>query len=61
MIVQITFCMRNWSKLLSFFQVSYEILLEDFNPKVGREVIFKPTTGNESFHQVGNVMIMVLE
>ena len=25
-----------------------KILLGDFNPKVGRENIFKPTTGNES-------------
>jgi hypothetical protein len=30
------------------------ILLEDFNPKVGREDIFKPTVGNESFHKIGN-------
>ena len=30
----------------------------DFNAKVGRENIFKPTSGNESLHQD---MIMVLE
>jgi hypothetical protein len=29
-------------------------LLEDFNAKVGRENIFKPTVGNESLHQVSN-------
>jgi len=42
-------------------QVSYhfpkyhmKILLEDFNVKVGRENIFKPTIGNESLHQDSN-------
>jgi hypothetical protein len=28
-----------------------KILLQDFNAKVGRENIFKPTIGNESPHQ----------
>jgi len=28
-----------------------KILLGDFNAKVGRENIFKPTFGNESLHQ----------
>jgi len=28
-----------------------KILLRDFNAKVGRENIFKPTIGNESLHQ----------
>ena len=31
-----------------------KILLEDFNAKVGRENIFKPTIGNDSLHQDGN-------
>ena len=31
-----------------------KILLGDFNAKVGRENIFKPTIGNESRHQVSN-------
>jgi hypothetical protein len=30
-----------------------EILL-DFNVKIGREDIYKPTVGNESFHQISN-------
>ena len=31
-----------------------KILLRDFNAKVGRENIFKPTIGNESIHQDSN-------
>ena len=31
-----------------------KILLGDFKAKVGREDIFKPTTGNESLHQDSN-------
>jgi exonuclease III len=31
-----------------------KILLEDFNAKVGREDIFKPTIGNGSLHQDSN-------
>jgi len=31
-----------------------KILLEDFNAKVGRENIFKPTIGQESLHQDSN-------
>jgi hypothetical protein len=29
-------------------------ILLDFNAKVGREVTFKPTIGNESLHEVSN-------
>jgi hypothetical protein len=29
-------------------------MLGDFNAKVGRENIFKPTNGNESLHQDSN-------
>jgi endonuclease/exonuclease/phosphatase family metal-dependent hydrolase len=29
-------------------------LLGDFNAKVGREDIFKPTVGNESLHEISN-------
>jgi len=31
-----------------------QILLGDFNAKVGRENIFKPTIGNESLHEDSN-------
>jgi hypothetical protein len=31
-----------------------KILLGDFNVKVGREDIFKPTIGNESLHKICN-------
>jgi hypothetical protein len=31
-----------------------EILLGDFNAKLGREDTFKPTIGNESLHQGSN-------
>jgi hypothetical protein len=31
-----------------------KILLGDFNAKVGRENIFKPTIGNESLHEDSN-------
>jgi hypothetical protein len=30
------------------------ILLGDFNAKVGREDIFKPTIGNERLHEISN-------
>jgi hypothetical protein len=31
-----------------------KILLSDFNSKVGRENIIKPTIGNESLHEINN-------
>jgi hypothetical protein len=31
-----------------------KILLREFNAKVGRENIFKPTIGNENLHQDNN-------
>jgi hypothetical protein len=31
-----------------------KILLGDFNPKIGREDIFKPTLWKESLHELSN-------
>jgi hypothetical protein len=31
-----------------------KILLSDFNAKIGREDIFKLTTGNESLHEIND-------
>jgi hypothetical protein len=31
-------------------------ILLDFNAKVGRKDIFKPTTGNESLHETAMIM-----
>ena len=44
--------MRIQSKFVyTFHKYHMKILLQDFNAKVGRENIFKPTIGNESPHQ----------
>jgi hypothetical protein len=37
-----------------FPRYDMKILLGNFNAKVGRENIFKPTTGNESLHEISN-------
>jgi endonuclease/exonuclease/phosphatase family metal-dependent hydrolase len=37
-----------------FLKYHMKILLGDFNAKVGREDIFKPTIGNESLHEISN-------
>jgi hypothetical protein len=37
-----------------FPRYDMNILLGDFNAKVGRENIFKPTIGNESLHKINN-------
>jgi hypothetical protein len=37
-----------------FTKYQMKILLGDFNAKVGREDIFKPTIGNESLHETSN-------
>jgi exonuclease III len=37
-----------------FPRYDMNILLGDFNAKVGRENIFKPTIGNESLHEINN-------
>jgi hypothetical protein len=37
-----------------FLRYHVKMLLGDFNAKVGREDIFKPTIGNESLHEISN-------
>jgi hypothetical protein len=37
-----------------FPRYDMKILMGDFNTKVGREDIFKPTIGNESLHEISN-------
>jgi hypothetical protein len=37
-----------------FPKYNTEILLVDFNVKVGREDIFKPTIGNKCLHEISN-------
>jgi hypothetical protein len=39
---------------ITFPKHHMKILLGDFNAKLGREDIFKPTIGNESLHQFSN-------
>jgi hypothetical protein len=46
--------MRNWNVFDKFPKYHMKILLGDFNSKVGREEIFKPTIGNESLHEISN-------
>jgi hypothetical protein len=38
----------------SFPKYSMNILLGEFYSKLGKEDIFKPTTGNESLHEMNN-------
>jgi hypothetical protein len=38
----------------NFLKYHMKILLGDFNSKVGRKDIFKPTIGNESLHEISN-------
>jgi hypothetical protein len=44
----------------TFPKYHLKIMLGDFNSKVGREGIFKPTIGNESSHEI-MIMIMIME
>jgi hypothetical protein len=37
-----------------FSKYHMKILLANFNSKVEREDIFKPTVGNKSLHEIGN-------
>jgi hypothetical protein len=38
----------------NFPRYNMKIIFVDFNAKVGKEYIFKPTTGNEGLHQDSN-------
>jgi len=38
----------------NFLKYRKKILLRDFNANLGRDNIFKPTTGNENLHQGSN-------
>ena len=50
-----SFFLKNYSRPFYHFTKYYmKIPLGDFNAKVGREVIFNLTMGNESLHQVSN-------
>jgi hypothetical protein len=40
--------------MIDFPKYHIKIMIEDFNAKIGREDIFKPTTGNECLHEIGN-------
>jgi hypothetical protein len=46
--------------LNKFLKYHMKILLGDFNAKVGREDIFKPTIGNKSVHEIRNDNIVRL-
>jgi endonuclease/exonuclease/phosphatase family metal-dependent hydrolase len=43
-----------YEELDKFPKYHTKILLGDFNAKVGREDIFKPTIGNESLHEISD-------
>jgi hypothetical protein len=51
---RIKLMMRNWNVLNKFHKCNMKILLGDFNARVGREDIFKPTIGNESVHEISD-------
>jgi exonuclease III len=52
--VKDSFCKELKRVLDKFTKYYTRILLGDFNTKVGREDILKPTTGNESLHEICN-------
>jgi hypothetical protein len=49
-----SFCEELGRVFDQFPRYDMKILLGDFNAKVGREDIFKPTIGNESSHEISN-------
>jgi hypothetical protein len=52
--VKDSFCEELEHVFVKFLKYHTKILLGDFNAKVGREDIFKPTVGNESLHEISN-------
>jgi hypothetical protein len=52
--VKDSFCEELERVFHKFPKYHIKILLRDFNAKVGRKDIFKPTTGNESLHEISN-------
>jgi hypothetical protein len=52
--VKDSFCEELGRVVDQFPRYDMKILLDDFNAKVGRENIFKPTIGNESLHEISN-------
>jgi hypothetical protein len=52
--VKDSFCEELGRILDQFPRYDMKILLGDFNAKVGREDILKPTIGNESSHKIRN-------
>jgi hypothetical protein len=52
--VKDSFCEELGHVLDQFPRYNVNILLSHFNAKVGRENIFKPTTGNENLHEISN-------
>jgi hypothetical protein len=52
--VKNSFCDELGSVIDQFPMYDMKILLGDFNAKVGRQNIFKPTIGRERFHEISN-------
>jgi hypothetical protein len=52
--VKDSFCKELECVFHKFPKYHIKILLGDFNAKVGKENIFKPTIGNESLHEISN-------
>ena len=54
MIIQKTLLKVIRARYRHFSKNHMEVVLGDINAKLGRDYIFKPTTGNDSFHQDSN-------
>jgi superfamily I DNA and/or RNA helicase len=53
------FCAKLELPFHQFPNYNTNISIEDFSTKVGKEYIFKPTTGNESLRKSANGVIVV--